>query len=271
MMQTLYFCPSEMPGLQSPQPALLTSYGSGLTTKNHACNAFGILIAIVLHVLAYWLISNNQSAKDDNINPAQVIAVSWINNPTTQAISKPPSPAQKPAKSLPTPVKPTALIKSSHNSSLLPQAQLTANAADTLTPQPAPSAAVATVASNPSSSSTPSSESPALASSTNAAQVQNDSEPLSLPHLNADYLNNPAPVYPAQSKQLGEQGRVLVRVFVNSEGQVEQLSLRKSSGFERLDQAALTSVKQWRFVAAKRGQQTVSAWVVVPVSFNLEG
>jgi len=59
--------------------------------------------------------------------------------------------------------------------------------------------------------------------------------------------------------------------MVNADGHVKQVLLRKSSGFSRLDQAALDSVKNWRFVPARRGEQPVSAWVVVPVAFTLEG
>ncbi|MFI3119611.1 MAG: TonB family protein, partial [Methylococcaceae bacterium] len=43
------------------------------------------------------------------------------------------------------------------------------------------------------------------------------------------------------------------------------------SGSSRLDQAALEAVKKWRFVPAKRGEQAVSASVVVPVRFSIEG
>jgi len=47
--------------------------------------------------------------------------------------------------------------------------------------------------------------------------------------------------------------------------------LKTSSGSPRLDQAALDTVKRWRFVPARQGDQSVAAWVVVPISFSLEG
>jgi protein TonB len=37
----------------------------------------------------------------------------------------------------------------------------------------------------------------------------------------------------------------------------------------RLDEAALVTVKKWRFVPARRGGEAVSAWVVVPIAFSL--
>jgi len=94
---------------------------------------------------------------------------------------------------------------------------------------------------------------------------------ISLPNLNADYLHNPAPAYPALSREQGEQGKVLLRAMINADGSVARLELRKTSGFERLDKAALETVRQWRFVPARRGGLVVPAWVVVPVSFTLEG
>ena len=117
---------------------------------------------------------------------------------------------------------------------------------------------------------------PAPSASTSATpntsqQATPDAGPTSLPRLDADYLDNPAPAYPAESRRLGEQGRVLLRVLVNADGSVERVTLRKTSGHERLDDAAQQAVQQWRFVAAQRGDQAISAWVVIPISFSLEG
>lgn len=88
--------------------------------------------------------------------------------------------------------------------------------------------------------------------------------------FDADYLHNPKPVYPSASRRLGEQGRVLLRVFVSADGQAERVEIRTSSGFPRLDQAAEDAVARWRFVPARRGDQAVAAWVQVPITFQLE-
>jgi periplasmic protein TonB len=93
--------------------------------------------------------------------------------------------------------------------------------------------------------------------------------PVIPPQFNADYLNNPAPQYPAVSRRLGEEGRVILRVFVDDRGLPARVELRSSSGHQRLDQVALETVKQWKFVAARRGDQATSAWVLVPISFSL--
>jgi protein TonB len=91
------------------------------------------------------------------------------------------------------------------------------------------------------------------------------------PIFTADYLENPPPAYPAMSRRFGEQGRVILRVRVNAAGNADEIQVRDSSGFARLDDAARDTVRGWRFVPAKRGETPVAAWVLIPISFRLEG
>lgn len=93
---------------------------------------------------------------------------------------------------------------------------------------------------------------------------------LTPPAFNADYLQNPAPAYPAQSRRLGEQGRVILRVLVGSAGSAQEVQVRTSSGYPRLDEAARETVKQWKFHPARRGAEAVAAWVLVPIHFSLD-
>ncbi len=93
--------------------------------------------------------------------------------------------------------------------------------------------------------------------------------PVTPPRFNADYLNNPAPPYPSLSRRLHEEGRVMLRVLVDARGLPERVELRDSSGHERLDKVALETVRHWKFVPARRGEEAVSAWVIVPISFRL--
>lgn len=90
------------------------------------------------------------------------------------------------------------------------------------------------------------------------------------PKFDADYLENPPPVYPRQSRRLNETGSVFLMVFVDAEGRPGQVDIQKSSQYERLDQAALEAVRHWRFVAARQGDKAVAAWVVVPIHFTLK-
>jgi protein TonB len=89
------------------------------------------------------------------------------------------------------------------------------------------------------------------------------------PSFNVSYFSNPEPEYPSLSRRLREQGLVRLRVHVTVEGRVSEVTLHTSSGFERLDKAALEAVKRWRFRPAQRAGTPVAGWVVVPVRFEL--
>ena len=88
------------------------------------------------------------------------------------------------------------------------------------------------------------------------------------PRLDPAYLHNPAPLYPALSKRNRETGTVFLLVSVNPEGNATSVTLHQSSGYDRLDQAAIQAVTQWRFVPGMRGQSAISATVIVPISFK---
>lgn len=102
-----------------------------------------------------------------------------------------------------------------------------------------------------------------------AAAEQAAPAAVSQPRFDADYLNNPKPAYPSMSRRLGEEGQVLLRVLVGQEGGAEQIQVLRSSGFARLDDAAQAAVSRWRFIPAKVGNDATTAWVQVPVTFEL--
>jgi len=89
------------------------------------------------------------------------------------------------------------------------------------------------------------------------------------PDFKANYLSNPEPEYPPRSRRLREQGLVKLRVHVTVEGRAGEVTLHTSSGFERLDRAALDAVKRWRFRPAQQAGMPVAGWVIVPVRFEL--
>lgn len=94
--------------------------------------------------------------------------------------------------------------------------------------------------------------------------------PVQPPRFDAEYLDNPKPAYPALSRRLSEQGRVLLRVHVDAEGRAVEVEVQTSSGHARLDDAALAAVRRWKFVPARRGTEPVAAWVRVPIEFTLK-
>ncbi len=90
------------------------------------------------------------------------------------------------------------------------------------------------------------------------------------PDYRADYLNNPRPPYPMVARRMGYHGKVVLNVEVLAEGKAGQVKLHTSSGYEILDNAALQTVKTWRFSPARRFGQPVTQWFLVPIKFSLE-
>ena len=84
-----------------------------------------------------------------------------------------------------------------------------------------------------------------------------------------NYLRNPPPKYPAESRKLREEGVVLLKVAVTAEGRAADVQLQRSSGFARLDDAALKAVRRWEFNPARLGATSIACAVEVPVRFGL--
>lgn len=90
------------------------------------------------------------------------------------------------------------------------------------------------------------------------------------PDYKAAYLNNPPPAYPMVARRNGLQGRVTLSVEVLANGSCGQINIHKSSGYAMLDNAALQTVKNWRFAPARQAGQTVDKWFMVPIQFSLK-
>lgn len=84
------------------------------------------------------------------------------------------------------------------------------------------------------------------------------------------YKENPAPVYPLKAKKRGYEGVVVLDVLVTKEGIAGKIGVFQSSRYSILDEAAVLSVKKWRFVPGERGGQKVDMQVKIPVRFKLE-
>lgn len=90
------------------------------------------------------------------------------------------------------------------------------------------------------------------------------------PDYRADYLNNPRPPYPMVARRMGYHGKVVLNVEVLAEGKSGEVKLHQSCGYDILDNAAVQTVKTWRFSPARRFGQPVTQWFLVPIKFSLE-
>ena len=87
------------------------------------------------------------------------------------------------------------------------------------------------------------------------------------PHV--DLTQPHAQLYPESAQASGEEGTVLVNVYVRPNGKVGKYNVAQSSGFNDLDNAALESILNWRFVPAVRDGDTVSDWAIVKIVYQL--
>ena len=152
-----------------------------------------------------------------------------------------------------------------------PQPQTPVQSAPQVQPTPvvtqiAPSAAAPVV---PAAPSTPAAA-PEAAGNQRPSPVAAKPVAVTLPSSDADYLNNPAPAYPRMSRRMGEQGTVVLRVFISTDGRAEKAEIRTSSGYARLDEVALSTVQRWRYVPGKRAGVVEAMWFSVPIRFVLD-
>ncbi len=82
---------------------------------------------------------------------------------------------------------------------------------------------------------------------------------------------NYQPEYPPSSKRAGEEGTVLLQVYVGVDGKVTEAKVEKSSGFDKLDEAAMKeALRNWKFTSATIGGKPVATWYSIKVTFKIE-
>ena len=106
---------------------------------------------------------------------------------------------------------------------------------------------------------------PAAAGSAGAA----GSAALVPPRPVAGMETNRAPVYPETARRRGEQGRVMLRVDVSSDGMPLDVAVAGTSGHPSLDAAAQSAVRRWRFIPATQAGKAIAAVAEVPIRFHL--
>jgi protein TonB len=78
----------------------------------------------------------------------------------------------------------------------------------------------------------------------------------------------PAPVYPDAAQAAGEQGDVMLDVYVMSNGRPRKFRVNQSSGYPDLDNAAAEAVANWQYIPAVKNGDTVSSWMTVKIHFE---
>jgi periplasmic protein TonB len=201
---------------------------------------------VLFHIVALWALQSGLVRRVVEII-VPVAVLSEIVTPPAPKVEQPPEVV--PPKPIPAPKQPVP--RKVETKPVVPQPLAVPH------PEPSPQAPVVDAAPPPPVAAVPVAPSPAPAK-------------LELPSSDADYLRNPAPVYPPLSKRLGEQGKVLVRVLIGPDGTPQKAELKHSSGFERLDRSALEYVMKCRYVPGKVAGVPQAMWHEAPVNFVLE-
>ncbi len=82
-------------------------------------------------------------------------------------------------------------------------------------------------------------------------------------------IENPHPEYPMIARKKGWQGKLLLNVHVNKYGNVTNIKVVKTSGFEILDKTSVETLKNWKFIPARIGKKNIKDNLNIPVSFKL--
>jgi periplasmic protein TonB len=201
---------------------------------------------VLFHIVALWALQSGLLRRAVEII-VPIAVLSEIVTPPAPKVEQPPEVVQP--KPVPPPKQPVTR-KVERPKPVVPQPMAVPH------PEPSPQAPVV--------------EAPTPPAPVAPAPVAPAPAKLELPSSDADYLRNPAPVYPPLSKRLGEQGKVLVRVLIGSDGAPQKAELKRSSGFERLDHSALEYVMKCRYVPGKVAGVPQAMWHEAPVNFVLE-
>lgn len=88
--------------------------------------------------------------------------------------------------------------------------------------------------------------------------------------LSSKMISAKPPRYPQESRRKREQGTVVLMVLLDVDGSVADISVSRSSGFDRLDRAALDAVRRWRWSPTQRGGRPVMVKGLVEIPFVLQ-
>ena len=83
-------------------------------------------------------------------------------------------------------------------------------------------------------------------------------------------LSNIRPVYPEIAQEAGIEGTVVVQVFIDKKGRVQDTIILKGIPNTGLDEAALKAIRKTRFRPAKQRERPVGVWISIPVNFRLK-
>ena len=198
----------------------------------------GAVIAIHASIFVLGLLhSPNEEKKEVDVLQADLISPSQPMAKPKAAVKPPPPPPQAP------PPKLLSIAPAQQKASSKPQEQVKE--------RPQEKSEVSTASKSEATASSESAKTlDPIASSSSAkssSAVGTDAGVVELNQLIMVYRPDTEVFYPRLSKDIGEQGIVGVQLFINENGEVRSVIVNKSSGFARLDNAAMQLASRIRF------------------------
>lgn len=239
------------PSADLPKATFLTVSPSDLTVSQRwALGATAVAAHVVVGALVMFSAPSVELQAESSPITVDLIA-------PTQAPPAPPKPEPEPPKPKvqqpPEPVKPKPRVLSSNAPS---QNQIQA--------EPEPVKQPVVEAPPPAPVEAP--QAPVAAAPAPATPPQ----PKQLAASAVAYLIQPSPRFPDASRRLGESGVVRLKVLIDETGRPIEIQVAQSSGFERLDKAAVAAMKAARFKPYMEGGVPRMAWAPAPITFSLE-
>jgi protein TonB len=236
----------------------LSSFNEPPLTQSLRAPGIGIAVSVLLHALFWTLWSTERAQPQPPITPAQVIEVALVAAPPAAAPT-PPQPEVKPPPPPPKPEKPPEKPAPKKPDKPKPKP------VEKKRPRPEPVREEVQAPAPPV---------PPAVETAPAPVVAKPQAPAPQPFVAASYkdasLKNPPTRYPPVALERRWEGRVVLRVQVLPSGSAGEIRIESSSGHEILDNATVDQVKGWRFLPARRGDQAVASWVIVPIEYKLK-
>lgn len=229
--------PMPVPPLPLPPPPT----ASGLTPGQQRAIVIGTIAA---HVAAGWGLLQIDAVRQAVVEAAPIFVSLVPPAPPTPLPPTPPQPAPK------TP---------------LPKIPLIA-AAPTPTPTPTQPVFVAEPAPPlPPEILTPAPPAPPVPPAPPAPVPQ----PKQIPPSAVRYTKLPDLNFPLLARRARQGGTVVLRITVDTAGQLKSVRVEKSSGFERIDQAALTDIRTARFAPYMEDGKPIEVQTLATLGYDL--
>ncbi|MBP1208306.1 protein TonB [Duganella sp. 1411] len=205
---------------------------------------FAPLVAIVAgHALMFYAINTGMMGKIVTAVMPKVVTVTFVASPEPLKPAPPPPKTVPVVKLTPTYIPPMPVLAT-------PQVEPTITVAPPAprTNQPAAPAVAGPVA--------PAAPAPAVPSAPKTI-------------TGVEYIRAPQPVYPSIARRMGESGIVMLRVLIGEKGLAEQVTIQKSSGSEKLDEAGRQAVLRALYKPYIEDGKAIPVYALVPINFQL--